>query len=99
VKPRIIEKGEMIIVGMVYYGDPFHDTAAAPEQNEIGKLWGRFNTYWEGHRDAFKHQVNDKVAWELHIGTDEYKETKEYFVMAGIEVSEIEIWVPVQAKV
>jgi hypothetical protein len=31
-KPGIIEKDEMIIVGMIYYGNPFHDTAAAPEQ-------------------------------------------------------------------
>ena len=99
-EPTIIEQGETIIAGMVYYGNPFKDAAAAPEQNEIGKLWSRFNAYWEGHRDAFKHQVNAKVAWELHIVSDEYEQTQEYFVMAGVEVSEIEdLPAPIFAKV
>ena len=99
-EPRIIECGEVIIVGMVYYGNPFKDTAAAPEQNEIGKLWTRFNAYWDAHRKAFKHEVNEKVGWELHIGTDEYEQTKEYFVMTGVEVSQIEdLPAPIFAKV
>ena len=54
-EPEIIEQGEMIIVGMVYYGNPFMEGDVAPEQNEIGKLWARFNTYWDSHREAFKH--------------------------------------------
>jgi len=99
-EPKIIEQGQTTIVGMVYYGNPFHDVGAAPEQNEIGKLWGRFNTYLEGNRPAFKHPVDTKVEWELHIGTDEYEETKEYFVMVGIEVSQIEdLPPPIFAKV
>jgi AraC family transcriptional regulator len=84
---------------MVYYGNPFHDTDAAPEQNEIGKLWTRFNTYWDGHRQAFKHQVNEKIAYELHITTDEYEQTREYYVMVGVEVSEVEdLPAPIFAK-
>jgi predicted transcriptional regulator YdeE len=87
---RIIEQGEMIIAGMVYYGNPFWDTEAAPAQNEIGKLWTRFSAYCENHPEGIKHTVDDKVGWELHLGTDEYEETKEYYVMVGVEVSEIE---------
>jgi predicted transcriptional regulator YdeE len=99
-EPRIIEQGEITIIGMVYYGNPFKDAAAAPEQNEIGKLWTRFNTYWDSHRQAFKHAVDTKIGWELHIGTDEYEETKEYFVMVGVEVSKIEdLPAPIFAKV
>jgi predicted transcriptional regulator YdeE len=99
-EPRIIEQGEMTIVGMVYYGNPFWDAEAAPDQNEIGKLWTRFNTYWDSHREAFRQEVNAQVAWELHIGTDEYEETKEYFVMVGVEVSKIEdLPAPTFAKV
>ena len=97
---RIIEQDEMTIIGMVTYGNPFKDPGAAPEQNEIGKLWTRFNAYWDSHREAFKHEVSTKVAWELHIVTDEYKETQEYFVMVGVEVQKIEdLPAPIFAKV
>ena len=99
-EPRIIEQGEMTVVGMIYYGNPFKDAGVAPEQNEIGKLWARFSAFCENHREAFKHEVNAKIGWELHIGTDEYDETKEYYVMVGIEVSEIEdLPAPIFAKV
>ena len=89
-EPRIIERDELTVVGMVYYGNPFHTEGATPEENEVGKLWTRFNTYWDGHREAFKHEVDVDVAWELHIVTDEYEQTKEYAVMVGVQVSEIE---------
>jgi AraC family transcriptional regulator len=99
-EPKMIEQGELTLVGMVYYGNPFKDVAEAPEQNEVGKLWARFDSYWESHRQAFKHVINPKVGWELHITTDEYEETKEYFVMVGIEVSRLEdLPAPVFAKV
>ncbi len=99
-EPKIIKQDEMTIVGMVYYGNPFKAKGATPEQNEIGKLWTRFNTYWDNHREAFKHEVDPKIAWELHITTDEYEKTKEYFVMVGVEVSEIEdLPAPIFAKV
>ena len=99
-EPKLIEQDEMIIAGMVYYGNPFKETDVAPEQNEVGKLWGRFNRYWDSHQEAFKHMVNPKVAWELHIATDEYDETKEYFVMVGVEMSKIEdLTAPIFCKV
>ena len=44
-EPRIIDQGEMTFVGMIYYGNPFSGGAGAPAQNEIGKLWTRFNTW------------------------------------------------------
>jgi predicted transcriptional regulator YdeE len=99
-EPKIVEQDTLTIVGMTYYGNPFHQTGAAPAENEIGKLWTRFNAYWDKHRAAFKHEVNEKVAWELHITTDEYEETKEYYVMVGVEVSQVEdLPAPVFAKV
>jgi AraC family transcriptional regulator len=88
-EPQLIERGEMVLVGMVYYGDPFKSAGGWSQENEIGKLWQRFEAYWEKHDDAFQHVVNPKVAYELHIGTDEFAETKEYYVMAGVQVSEI----------
>jgi AraC family transcriptional regulator len=89
-EPRIIERNELTVVGMVYYGNPFHAEGVTPEENEVGKLWTRFNTYWDAHREAFKHEVDADIAWELHVVGDEYEQTKEYAVMVGVEVSAIE---------
>jgi AraC family transcriptional regulator len=99
-EPRIIERDELIVVGMVYYGNPFHAEGVTPEENEVGKLWTRFNAYWDAHREAFKHEVDADVAWELHIASDEYEQTQEYFVMVGIEVSRIkDLPAPIFCKV
>lgn len=99
-EPRLIERGEMTIVGMVFYGDPFHATGVAPEQNEVGKLWTRFRGYWDRHRDAFRRVMNERVGWELHVTTEEYEATRAYAVMVGVEVSAIEALPgPVFAKV
>ncbi len=38
------------------------------------------------HPDAFERVINPKCSYELHIGTDEYEETHEYYVMAGVEI-------------
>jgi predicted transcriptional regulator YdeE len=98
--PKIVEQNEMTFIGMVYYGNPFKDVEVTPDQNEVGKLWARFSTYYDNHREAFKQEVNAKVGWELHITTDEYEETKEYYVMVGVEVSEIEdLPLPAFAKI
>ena len=47
-EPKIIEKEEIILVGMVSCGDPFKGAGGWSEENEIGKLWERFSTYWDG---------------------------------------------------
>lgn len=99
-EPRIIDRGELTILGMIYYGNPFWNAEAGAAENEIGKLWTRFNAYYDSNRLAFKQEVNPSVGWELHIGTDEYEETKEYYVLVGVEVAEIEdMPAPVFAKV
>ena len=99
-EPKIINRDQFLIIGMVFYGNPFHAAVVSPDQNEVGKLWGRFNTYYDNNPQRFKDAVNPKVAWELHITTNEYEETKEYYVMVGVEVSEIaDLPLPIFVKV
>ncbi|MGC9348782.1 MAG: GyrI-like domain-containing protein [Anaerolineae bacterium] len=88
-KPQIVERSAMILLGMVFYDDPFKQVQGWSDQNEIGKLWGRFNRYWEGHRDLFQDVVDPDEGYEVHIGTEEYEETKEYYIMVGVEVSQL----------
>ena len=84
--PRIVDRDAVKLLGMVFYGDPFKQVQGWSDENEIGKLWARFNHYWEHHKDLFKHVVDPDVGYEVHIGTDEYEETKEYYIMVGAEV-------------
>ncbi len=89
-EPNIVEKAEVKLVGMVFYGDPFKTVQGWSDENEIGRLWQRFNGYWEKHLELFKHVVDPDVGYEVHIGTDEYETTKEYYVMVGAEISSLE---------
>ena len=99
-EPNIINREQFLIVGMVYYGNPFQEIEVTPDQNEVGKLWARFSTYYDNNPQVFKGEVNPKVGWELHITTDEYEDTKEYYVMVGVEMSEIaDLPLPTFAKV
>jgi AraC family transcriptional regulator len=84
-KPKIIDKEQMALVGMVFYGDPFKEKGGWSQENEIGKLWKRFM--------AKEKQVKNRIgkgAFEVHIGTEEYEKTKNYYVFVGVEVEKID---------
>jgi len=89
-EPRIIEKEEIILVGMIFYGDPFKSTGGWSEENEIGKLWKRFSTYWDKHGELLKNVVDPNVGYKVHIEPEEYAETKNFYVMVAVKVAKIE---------
>jgi AraC family transcriptional regulator len=87
-RPRIVEKGEITLVGMGFYGDPFQGGEGWSQENEIGKLWNRFNTLWDAKQEQIPNIVDPNVGYEVHIEPAEYGETKRFYVMVGIEVSQ-----------
>lgn len=89
-EPRIVEKGEIILAGMVFYGDPFKTGAGWTSENEIGKLWGRFSTFMDNKGESVKHIIDPEVGYEVHIEPEEYAETKNFYVMVGIQVGKID---------
>jgi AraC family transcriptional regulator len=89
-EPRIVDKAGMIIAGMVFYGDPFKSEKGWSQQNEIGKLWGRFISFMDKKGNLVKNQSNTDAGFEIHIEGDEYKETKEYYLMVGAELTKVE---------
>jgi AraC family transcriptional regulator len=87
-KPRITTPISLKLLGVVYYGDPFHSHEGGNVKNEIGRLWKRFYKTYTTHIDELKEvTVEQNVAWEAHIQTEEYENTSEYTIFAGIEVT------------
>lgn len=82
---KIIEKEEITLVGMVFYGDPFKEQGGWSQENEIGKLWKRFM--------AKKKTIENRVgtgAYEVHIEPEEYEETKNFYVFVGFKVEKLD---------
>ena len=77
-----------MIAGMVFYGDPFAGGEGWSQENEIGRLWGRFNRFWDDRQADIQHVVDGSVGYELHVEPVEYPETKSFYVMVGVEVSD-----------
>lgn len=94
-KPTIIEKDQMILLGFSFFGDPFATSAGWTEENEIGRLWNRFMTYLTHYGNCVKHVKGDQVAYEVHVEAGETAQTGEWEIFVGMEVEKLED-VPIQ---
>ena len=88
-EPKIVQEAERTIIGLSFYGDPFAGGEGWSAQNEIGKLWNRFNTVWDERRDQIVGLVDESVAYEIHIEPPDYAETKRFYVFVGVEVKQL----------
>ena len=91
IEPSIFEDKTFKLLGCVFFGDPFHLAKEWSSENEIGKLWQRFGSL------SYKYNIllnkictDNNIALELHLEPDEFKETKKYYVMVGMEVNNID---------
>ena len=89
-EPTIVEKPQMFLVGFSFFGDPFKLSGGWTEENEIGRLWKRFEAYLAQQRARIKHVVADQVAYEVHIQHQETERTGEFEVFVGFEVAQLE---------
>jgi hypothetical protein len=46
-EPVLVELGARTLAGMSFFGDPFTSHAGWTEENEIGRLWQRFQAHVE----------------------------------------------------
>jgi len=90
-EPKILDEKTFKLLGCVFYGNPFHSAQEWTYENEIGRLWERFGKLYYNYFNLFsKICKNWNVGYELHLETEEYRETKNYYVMVGMEVDNIE---------
>jgi AraC family transcriptional regulator len=97
-EPTMVEKGQMILLGFSFFGDPFEVSGDWTEENEIGRLWNRLMTYLASHRHRIKHVKSDAVFYEVHVEHEETMLTGEFEVFVGLEVEKLED-VPVEMSV
>lgn len=99
-KPKLVDTGQMILVGLGFYGDPFGQSAGWTEENEIGRLWQRFMAYLGQHPERIGHIKGDRVAYELQVYHEDTPRTGEFEVFAGVEVERLEtIPIELSAKI
>jgi len=90
-KPIEIHEKAFRLLGCVFYGDPFHSAKEWSNENEIGKLWMRLHKLTQKYSILIKSIITDlNVGYELHLEPEEYKITKKYYVMVGMEMNNIE---------
>lgn len=86
---KIIEKDQMLLVGLSFFGDPFKSSAGWTEENEIGRLWVRFMNFLESQGARIQHIKEHEVSYEVHIEHPETQEKGEYEVFVGLEVAQL----------
>jgi AraC family transcriptional regulator len=88
-EPVIIEKPEIKLVGMSFYGDPFDTHSGWDGENEIGRVWTRFMQYWSGHGATIPNIANHEAMYEVHVYTEETITKGLFEVFVGLEVAEL----------
>ena len=89
-EPKIVEKGQIILVGFSFYGDPFAESGGWTEENEIGQLWRRFEAFMIGSAGRIKHIKDPLAGYEIHIWSEETAAKGHADVFAGMEVEKLE---------
>lgn len=88
-EPKIVQRGQMMLVGFSFYGDPFAESGGWTEENEIGRLWHRFEAFSTDHPDGIPHLKEENVAYEVHIESAETASKGYREVFVGVEVEQL----------
>jgi len=89
-KPIIVQKDEIALVGMSFYGDPFETSAGWTEENQIGHLWQRLMDYLSKNADTIPHRLPIHASYEVHVYGPETMTKGLFEVFVGIPVEQIE---------
>jgi AraC family transcriptional regulator len=89
-EPKLVETGQLTLLGFSFFGDPFRLSGGWTEENEIGRLWARFMAFLGEHRSRIRHVTSWDVMVELHVEHPETAQTGEFEVFVGLEVERLE---------
>ena len=89
-EPKLVQAGQLTLLGFSFFGDPFRLSGGWTEENEIGRLWTRFMAFLDEHRSRIRHVTSWEVMYELHVEHPETAQTGEFEVFAGLQVESLE---------
>ena len=89
-QPVILQRDQIILAGMSFYGDPFESHAGWEEENQIGLLWQRFMGYLSRHGGDIQNMAQPDVAYEVHITSEETYAKGLFEVFVGVEIANAE---------
>lgn len=84
--PEILEKEQILLLGVSFFGDPFAGSAGWTEENEIGRLWNRFSRYLTEHKELFGTFSDSSAGYEVHIEHHETAKMGHFEVFVGMEI-------------
>jgi predicted transcriptional regulator YdeE len=81
----IIQKPQLMLAGLAFFGDPFLCREEWAEENALRTLWQRFLTYQERTRV----DVVDERFYEVHIEHPETGRTGFFEIFLGVKVPDV----------
>jgi len=86
-EPKIITQEQLTLVGFSFYGDPFRLSPGWTQENEIGRLWVRYGTYLEQHREQLTPLlVEQGISYEIHIYNEDTMATGLFEIFVGAQL-------------
>ena len=81
--PTITTLPQITLAGMTFFGDPFHSHSGWTEENEIGRGWQRLTAVYDTLAKEDRHNVDERVWYELHLEHPGSIEKGEWEVFVG----------------
>ena len=87
VEPIIIDEKIFKLIGVVYYGNPFHSAEPWSPKNEIGNTWNRFFGLYMKYKEFLdKIRAGNEIGYEIHIEPADYDLKRKFHIYVGLEV-------------
>jgi predicted transcriptional regulator YdeE len=83
---QIEQTPALSLLGLSFFGDPFSASAGWTEENEIGRLWGRYMRFSSEHAGELPPPLIPDVLFEAHVPHEQTEETGHYEVFVGYAI-------------
>ena len=90
-EPVIVEKPEIYLVGMSFYGDPFDTHSDWAGENEIGRVWTRFMRYLGENAEKIPPSAYEEAMYEVHVYNEETITKGLFEVFVGLQVENLAV--------
>ena len=88
-KPILTDKRRIILLGVDFYGNPYQEAGGWSQQNAIGQLWKRFNSFYTKKKHSIKHLASES-GYEVWIDFEGEEDSKSDYIFVGMEVDRLD---------